>query len=319
MSETAALYSVYGPCGRERQIAEKIADLLKPFAFRVSADLMGNLIAVREGSSGKTIMISCPMDRPGLAVVDYGEKYLRGDFIGDLRFENLHMQKAMLDDGSVFTVLNTAEDGTKLFETSVGIDIENAPDKGKYMKTAQFAMLTSEYKEDGEAVEGFGVGVTACCEALLELCSRFETKHTVVLAFASMTQIEDKSVGCALYETKPDVWIELRPVPTAPGKIEAGKGPVAELAMMRRRGEVSLLDGMGDIPVQYVMMNRQLKNPVFGFKRDNFGYARYFSLGLPVTAQATENEKCLRCDMDATAKAIRELLERISKECCSDL
>lgn len=311
MSETAALYSVYGPCGRERQIAEKISDLVKPFADQVSTDRMGNLLAVRKGTSGKTVLISCPMDRPGLAVVDYGERYLRGDFVGDLRFENVHQQKAMFDDGSEFPVLNTAEDGTKLFETSVGIDLENAPDKEKYMKTAQFVMLKSPYKEDANSVEGFGVGVTACCEALLEVSRKLETKHTVVLAFTSMTQIEDKSIGCALYEVKPDAWIELRPVPTETGKVEAGNGPVAELPMMRRRGEPSPLDGLAGVPVQYVMMNRQLKNPIFGYKRDHFGYARYFSLGLPVTAQATENEKCLRCDMDAAAKAIRELLERI--------
>lgn len=311
MSETAALYSVYGPCGRERQIAEKIGDLLKPFADQVSTDRMGNLLAVRKGTSGKTVMISCPMDRPGLAVVDYGERFLRGDFIGDLRFENVHLQTAMFDDGSEFPVLNTAEDGTKLFETSVGIDVENAPDKEKYRKTAQFAMLKSEYKEKADSVEGFGVGVTACCEVLLEAGRRLETKHTVVLAFTSMTQIEDKSVGCALYEVKPDAWIELRPMPIADGRIEAGKGPAAELPMVRRRGDPSPLDGLTDVPVQYVMMNREQKNPVFGYKRDHFGYARYFSLGLPVTAQATENEKCLRCDMDAAAKAVCGLLGKI--------
>ena len=313
MSETAVLYSVYGPCGRERQIAEKIGELVKPFADQVSTDRMGNLFAVRKGSSGKTVMISCPMDRPGLVVVDYGERYLRGDFIGDLRFENVHLQKAMFDDGSEFPVLNTAEDGTKLFETSVGIDVGNAPDKEKYLKTGRFAMLTSEYKEDAEAVEGFGVGVIACCEALLEAGRKLETNHTVVLAFTSITQIEDKAVGCAVYEFKPDAWIELKPAPTVVRKVEAGKGPVSELAMMRRRGESSPLDGMADFPVQYVMMNRRLKNPLFGYRRDYYGFARYFPLGLPVAAQATENEKCLRCDMDAAAELIVRLIGKMEQ------
>ena len=313
MSETAVLYSVYGPCGRERQIAEKIGELVKPFADQVFTDRMGNLFAVRKGSSGKTVMISCPMDRPGLVVVDYGERYLRGDFIGDLRFENVHLQKAMFDDGSEFPVLNTAGDGTKLFETSVGIDVGNAPDKEKYLKTGRFAMLTSEYKEDAEAVEGFGVGVIACCEALLEAGRKLETNHTVVLAFTSITQIEDKAVGCAVYEFKPDAWIELKPAPTVVRKVEAGKGHVSELAMMRRRGESSPLDGMADFPVQYVMMNRRLKNPLFGSRRDYYGFARYFSLGLPVTAQATENEKCLRSDMDAAAELIVRLIGKMEQ------
>ncbi len=313
MSETAALYSVYGPCGRERQIAEKIGEFVKPFADQVSTDRMGTLYAVRKGSSGKTIMISCPMDRPGLVVVDYGEKYLRGDFIGNLSFENVHLQKAMFDDGCEFPVRNTAEDGIKLFETSVGIDIKNALDKEKYMKTGQFAMLRSEYTEDADAIEGFGVGVTACCEVLLETGRKLETKHTVALAFTSISQIEDKSVGCAVYEVKPDVWIELRPTSTEARKVEAGKGPVAELAMMRRRGESSPLDSMTGLPVQYVMMNRKLKNPLFGFKRDYFGFDRYYSLGLPVTAQATGNEKCLRSDMDAAAELIVRLIWKIEQ------
>ena len=307
-TETAELYSTYGPCGRESQIAELIISKLTPLADEVSADLLGNVIAVKKGVRGKTVMISCPLDRPGLAVLEAGEKYLRSDFVGNLSFENVHLQTAMFSDGAEFTVYNLGEDGQKLYETSVGIDVENAEDKAKYQKTAQFTMLKSEYKEDDEKIQGFGVGVTACCKILLDIMKNLNSEHTVALVFTVMSQLDDKAIGCALDAVKPDVWIELKTVKAKPFIVEAGKGPMVEIPMMRRRGDVSLIAQDEQLPVQFVMMKKAEKNPLYGFKRDYSGYAGLCSLGLPVTGLSSGDEFCLKSDMADTVEYIGRLL-----------
>ena len=313
-TETAELFATYGPCGREATIAEVICKKVMPYVDKVTTDLLGNVIAVKNGSSGKNILISCPMDRPGLAVLEAGEKYLRSDFVGNLSFENVHLQKAMFSDGAQFTVYNLGDDGKKLFETSVGIDVENAPNKEKYQESAQFAMLTSEFKETADSIQGFGVGVTACSQILLDLIKKLDTKNTVTLVFTAESQLDDKVIGCALYTEKPDVWIDLKPVCQVPGKVEAGKGPAVEIPMLRRRGDAPLLSVDPSDHIQIVMLNRKEKNPMFGYKRDHFGYAGLCSLRLPVIDQSTGNEQCLRSDMDDTKAYIIKLLDRVGVE-----
>lgn len=314
MSETAELYATYGPCGRESQIAARISDLVRPYVDEVSQDLLGNVIAVKKGCGSKTVMISCPLDRAGLGVLEAGEKYLRSDFVGNLSFENVHLQTAMFSDGAEFTVYNTDADGKKLYETSVGIDVEQAENKEKYQKTAQFVMLKSEYKEDADSLQGFGIGVTACCEILLNVLKNTETDNTLALVFTVMSQLDDKAIGCALNAVNPDVWVELKPTLEKIGKVEAGKGPVAEIPMMRRRGETSLLAHQEGSRVQYVMMNKKEKNPLYGFKRDYSGYAGLYSIGLPVTGLSSAKERCLKSDMADTEALIAKLINSAENE-----
>lgn len=310
--ELAELYAVYGPCGREKKIAKELSKLIAPFADELSVDLMGNLIAVKKGVSGKNVMLSCPMDRPGLVTVDYNDSYLRSDFIGDLSFEAVYGLTAMLEDGTEMPVYNTDAAGKKLFETSVGISLDQVSDCGQYGRTAQFSMLKSVYCEDNEGVTAFGAGSVACCKTLINVLKKCKTDHTVTVVFTAMSEINDKGLGSALYEVKPDAWIELRLKEAEPGRVELGKGPVAEISMMRRRGECRILtEYTENTGVQYLMMNGQAKNPVFGYKRERYGYAEYYPLGLPVTGLKTKDERCLWSDIEATADFIASLLERV--------
>ena len=310
-TKTAELFETYGPCGRVATIAELISKKVMPYVDKVTTDMLENVIAVKNGTGGKNILISCPMDRPGLAIVKAGEKYLRGDFVGNLSFENVHMQTAMFSDGAEFTAYDLDKDGNKLFETSVGIDVENAPNKERYQQTAQFAMLKSEFKETEDGIQGFGVGEVACCKILLDLAKNLETNHTVTFAFTSMSQLDDKSIGCAISAVKPDVWIELKPILHQVGKIEAAKGPAVEIPMQRRRSDAPLLTVDPSDHIQVMMMNRRAQNPLFGFKKDHFGYAGLCSLRLPVINQKTGNEQCLRSDINDTFAYIAKLVEGI--------
>ena len=313
-TETAELFATYGPCGREATIAELICKKVTPYVDRVTTDLLGNVIAVKNGSSRKNILISCPMDRPGLAILEAGEKYLRSDFVGNLSFENVHLQTAMFADGAEFTVYDLGEDGKKLFETSVGIDIENAPNKEKYQQSAQFVMLKSAFKETADRIQGFGVGVIACCQILLDLLKKLDTKNTVTLVFTAESQLDDKIIGCAICAENPDVWIDLKPIQQKPGKIESGKGPAVEIPMLRRRGDTPLLTPDSSDHIQILMLNRKEKNPLFGYKRDHFGYAGLCSLRLPVINQSTGTEQCLRSDMDDTTAYICKLIDSVGGE-----
>ena len=73
----------YGATGREDKIADTIKNYVEAKADEVYTDVMGNLIAVRRGISGKKIMLSAHMDQIGLIVIDIDDRgFLRVSNVG---------------------------------------------------------------------------------------------------------------------------------------------------------------------------------------------------------------------------------------------
>lgn len=68
------ILAAYGATGREQTVSDVIKAYVAPYADEVYNDVMGNLIAIRRGTSGKRIMLSAHMDQIGLIVCDIDEK-----------------------------------------------------------------------------------------------------------------------------------------------------------------------------------------------------------------------------------------------------
>ena len=78
-----SILAAYGPSGREQTVSDVIRSYVEPFADEVYNDTLGNLIAVKKGTSGKKVMLSAHMDQIGLIVVDIDEKgFLRVSNVG---------------------------------------------------------------------------------------------------------------------------------------------------------------------------------------------------------------------------------------------
>ena len=76
--------NVYGPTGKEDNVAELVKEMLKGKVDSFRTDAMGNLIVEKKGKeNGKTIMFSAHMDHIGLVVTDIeDEGYLRVTSVG---------------------------------------------------------------------------------------------------------------------------------------------------------------------------------------------------------------------------------------------
>lgn len=77
----AKLVAVHSPSGREKAVAQVIADYARPYADEITTDVMGNLFVHKKGS-GPRLMFSAHMDSIGLVVT-----YLEED--GSVRFGKL--------------------------------------------------------------------------------------------------------------------------------------------------------------------------------------------------------------------------------------
>ena len=76
--------AVYGPTGKEENVAECVKKLLEGKVDSVRSDAMGNLIVEKKGQAGgKNIMFSAHMDHIGLVVTDIeDEGFLRVTNVG---------------------------------------------------------------------------------------------------------------------------------------------------------------------------------------------------------------------------------------------
>ena len=83
------LNACHGPAGDEREIAETICRLAKPYADECTIDTLGNLIVHKKGS-GPRVMCAAHMDSIGLIVTHIDEKgYLSFGNLGGIHPENL--------------------------------------------------------------------------------------------------------------------------------------------------------------------------------------------------------------------------------------
>ena len=75
----------HGPAGDEGEIADKIAELARPFADEITRDTLGNLFVHRKGS-GPRVMFAAHMDSIGFIVTHIDDKgFLRFGKVGGLR------------------------------------------------------------------------------------------------------------------------------------------------------------------------------------------------------------------------------------------
>ena len=79
---------------------------MEPFADEVYNDTLGNLIAVKKGTSGKKVMLSAHMDQIGLIVVDIDEKgFLRVSNVGGVNPVVSLAREVQFENGTYFILL----------------------------------------------------------------------------------------------------------------------------------------------------------------------------------------------------------------------
>ena len=99
----ASLSDAFGVAGFEDEVREVIRDAISPFVDEVRTDVLGNLIAVKNGKSERTLMLDAHMDEVGFIVkwID-GNGYLRFSPLGgwDPRILPTHRVTVQTRDGA---------------------------------------------------------------------------------------------------------------------------------------------------------------------------------------------------------------------------
>lgn len=207
--------AVYGPTGKEENVADCVKKMLEGKADSFRTDAMGNLIVEKKGKeNGKTIMFSAHMDHIGLVVTDVeDEGYLRVTSVGGVSVSMSKTRHVVFANGVEGVVVCQPTKGETETLAHLFVDI-GAEDKADALTKVQLGdvcvyapdcFMLGEHRIASPAMDD------RCAVALLVelLCQMEENENTVVGVFSTQEEVGLRGATVAAYSVNPDLGVAL--------------------------------------------------------------------------------------------------------------
>lgn len=209
------LASVPGVCGYETARTDAVRELLDPARFEISRDTLGNLIAKSRTEGDKKIMISVPIDSPGLLVtfID-SEGRLRVSAIGSPSLQSLSFRRVISQSGRA-GVVTPLSDGKISSDADLFIDV-GAKSKADAERVASIGDVFSLEGCVDELVSGRlcsgAAGAAACATAaVIAADSLSEIDAELYIVFTAQSRVGYRGARTAAAAISPDLSISLFP------------------------------------------------------------------------------------------------------------
>lgn len=203
----------FAPSGTESDVAEVISESVRAYCDEVRRDSLGNLIAIRKGTSGKVIMVASHMDEVGLMVTYIDEQgFLRFTTIGGLRTADLPYRRVRLRNGRCGTIgLEKLEKQADLDLDKLFIDIGARSRAEAETMTGIGETLTfvGEYEELGSRIMSKGLDNRTGCFAAIETLKRTRSEHELAFVFTVQEEVGQRGAKVAAFSLTPDLGITL--------------------------------------------------------------------------------------------------------------
>jgi endoglucanase len=198
----------FGPSGNEDQIREIITSELNGHVQSITTDVLGNLIAIKQGS-GPRIMLAAHMDEIGVVITHIDEKgFLRFAPVGGVQRVTLIGQRVRFANGS-FGVIGTERreslsEEVKLEKLFIDIGATDRASAEAMVRIGDFASFWREFNEiEGRLVAKAlddRIGCAVLIQVLKELAS---TPNEVVCVFTTQEEIGPRGARTSAYHTDP--------------------------------------------------------------------------------------------------------------------
>ena len=219
------LTETYGPSGREEKIREVIKGEIEGLADEVRVDAMGNLIALKRGSSppgppklgggGRKVMLAAHMDEIGIIVTHVDEKgFLRFARVGGVRPLALVGGRAVFANGTVGTFglekREPAEENKipgldKLYLDVGAKDKESAP-----VGVGDIAGFQRPFTAQGDRLMAKSLDDRIGCAVLIQVMRDLETSpHDVYFVFSVQEEVGLRGATTSAYGIHPDLGISV--------------------------------------------------------------------------------------------------------------
>ena len=231
-----------GPTGREQPVADVIRPLITPYVDTVSTDVMGNLIAVKNGKpGGKRILLSSHMDHIGFIVTDIEkEGFLRVMPLGGINIKvSLARQVAFQNGVQGVLVSQPVPEGETQAMKHLFIDIgaESQEEALTKVTIGDAAVYAGEpFRLGDNKVAAPAMDDRCACALLTALVQALpETDNTIIAVFSTQEEVGLRGARTAAFAMEPDIGVALdvtlwgdTPETKLPA-IKLGQGPAVKI------------------------------------------------------------------------------------------
>lgn len=198
------------PSGVEKEIAEQITEVIRPYYDTLIQDKLGNLIAVRKGS-GKKVMVAAHMDEIGVMVTHIDENgFLRFTPIGGVYINELLHRRVQFLNGRIGVIgvekLEKPSD-LKLSKLYLDIGAANQEEAKQIVRIGDSAVFTGEFINNGSFIFSKALDNRVGCFVAIEALKRVQSEHEISFAFTVQEEVGLRGAQTAAFALEPDVAI----------------------------------------------------------------------------------------------------------------
>lgn len=207
----------YGPSGREAEVSRVIRGLIEPWVDEVREDALGNLIAIKKGSSSKKIMVTAHMDQIGLIVTHIDENgFLRVSGVGGVHPQTASARAVRFENGvRGVTYFETEKrgfmnpSGVVMGELFIDIGAESQKEAQELVQIGDVAVYDTDFIDMGNRISCGALDNRICCAAVISAIQKMKTEHEVYAVFSVQEEVGLRGAGAAAWEIAPDLCINL--------------------------------------------------------------------------------------------------------------
>lgn len=202
------LTAVYGPSGRERTVAQAIAELAGPYADEITSDVMGNLI-VRKKGTGPKLLFAAHMDTIGL-VVTYIEESgaLRMGKLGGVSPKEIRNVPIRFENGVFGAVKvhgSAKEDKLTVDDLYIDIGAANMEEARARVQLGDVAVYAAQAVQTGRRVISPYLDNRISCAALLKALERLKkSAYDLYFVFTVQEELGLRGAKTAAYGVNPE-------------------------------------------------------------------------------------------------------------------
>jgi len=234
------LVEAFGPSGSEHQVRALIREEIAGLADEVRTDVMGNLIALKKGTSGVKVMLSAHMDEIGVIVSYVDEKgFARFDPIGGVRPLYEVMGRVLFENGTVGVIgvekMDKANEVPPLDKLYIDVGASSREDCP--VVVGDVACFLRPMVEVGGHLTSKAMDDRIGCAVLVQTMRDLESSpHDVYFVFSAQEEVGLRGATTSAFGIEPDVGIAVdvtlsldTPEPMARMAVALDKGPAIKV------------------------------------------------------------------------------------------
>ncbi len=208
------LTEAFGPSGYETEVTELIKTMVAKHADEVKTDVLGNLIAIKNGSQdGQSIMFAAHTDEIGVVVTHIDDQgFLRFGSVGGVGISTLVGNRVRFAGGAVGAIYQEKGSWKELTLDKLYVDIgaENKEEALKKVKVGEFGIFHREFEDLGDRLIAKSMDDRVGCAVLIEALKKIQNpKNTLYFVFTAQEEVGLRGARTAAYGLEPDLGIAL--------------------------------------------------------------------------------------------------------------